>query len=148
MNAEKNAGYRLLEHTADAGLVAWGLDPAEAFSQAVWGMFEVVLGDEPRRAPQPADLHTLEVQVEGQTWDDMLVNWLAELVYHFDVDGFVPVGISFSDCAPPRCEAQLTGWQLADPDEAAGVCIKAITYHQLSVQVTPTRTDLKVIFDI
>ena len=33
-----NAGYRLLDHTADVGLIAWGPDPAQAFTEAARGM--------------------------------------------------------------------------------------------------------------
>jgi SHS2 domain-containing protein len=148
MGIDAGAGYRLLEHTADAGLVAWGPDPWQAFSQAAWGMFEIVLGTDPRDLRESGRLVTLEVEVEGRTWDDLLVNWLAELVFHFDVDGFVPRQIAFTECAPPRCAAQLLGARLDDPEEAGGVGIKAVTYHQLSVAVAPGRTELQVIFDI
>ena len=138
----------MFEHTADAGLVAWGPDPARAFAQATWGMFEIVLGDDPQALPVPGEPETVEVEVHGQTWDDLLVNWLAELVFWFDVEDFVPRQIAFSECAPPRCAARLLGTRLDDPDEAGGVCIKAVTYHQLSVNVAPGRTELRVIFDI
>src|SRR6476646_1651829 len=90
MGVSGEAGYRLLEHTADAGLLAWGPDPAQAFAQATRGMFEIVLGADPQALPEPSSPETLEAEVQGQTWDDLLVNWLAELVFHFDVDGFVP----------------------------------------------------------
>jgi SHS2 domain-containing protein len=142
------AGYRLLDHTADAGLVAWGQDPARAFEAAARGMFAIVLGEEaPDSDSSPAE-GRLEVEVRGETWPDLLVNWLAELVFHFDVDGFVPVGFGFTECAPPRCAAELRGFRLSSLEQAGGVGIKAVTYHQLEVQVTPGRTELQVIFDI
>src|SRR5437762_1701463 len=135
MSESIESGYRLVEHTADAGLIAWAPNPEGAFAQAALGMFAVVLGQDTADWRGTGIPQTLEVVAEGYTWDDLLVNWLAELVYHFDVDGFVPQKIAFSECAPPKCVAHLEGLRLNDPDEAGGVGIKAITYHQLQVHV-------------
>lgn len=148
MSAEAERGYKLLDHTADAGVLAWGPSPEAAFGEAARGMFAIVLGAEAPTFAQGHTLDTLNVCVEGATWDTLLVNWLAELVFHFDVDGFVPTEITFDECAPPRCTATLTGIYMNDPKEAGGVGIKAVTYHQLSVEVTPARTEAHVIFDI
>jgi SHS2 domain-containing protein len=142
------AGYRITEHTADVGIVAWGPDPSSAFAEATKGMFAIVLGQDPQEWRGSGQTRVLDVEVEGQTWDELLVNWLAELVFHFDVDGFVPVQTGIEECAPPRCSAHLEGVLLDDPEEAGGVGIKAVTYHQLAVRVGEGRTELRVIFDI
>lgn len=144
----KQAGYRIVEHTADVGIVAWGPDPRRAFTEATWGMFAIVLGQDPQGWHGSGRPHALDIKVEGQTWDELLVNWLAELVFYFDVDGFVPHQINFEECAPPRCSAHLEGITLDNPEQAGGVGIKAVTYHQLAVQVGDDRTELQVIFDI
>ena len=143
-----SAGYRLLDHTADAGLQAWGKSPAEAFAQAALGMFEVVLGGDPSRVVGNATAADQQIEVAGHDWESLLVNWLAALVYYFDVEGFVPVRFSFNECAPPSCEVLAEGAHVNDPEQIAGVLIKAITYHQLEVSVRPERTELQVIFDI
>ena len=144
----RQSGYRIIEHTADAGIVAWGPDPQSAFAEAARGMFAIALGQDPQAWQGSGRSQTLEVEVEGQSWDELLVNWLAELIFHFDVDEFVPRQISFDECAPPRCSAHLAGFRLDDPEEAGGVGVKAVTYHQLSVRVSADRTELQVIFDI
>lgn len=151
MNIEAPSGYKLFDHTADAGLTAWGSDPQGAFAEATRGMFAIVLGmgaNPTEHAETQGTAGTLEVEVEGHDWPNLLVNWLAEFVFHFDVDGFVPQQIGFKECAPPHCEATVQGVYLEDPEQAGGVGIKAITYHQLEVSVTPERTELRVIFDI
>lgn len=145
---EPAAGYALLDHTADVGVQAWGPDPAAAFAQAARGMFAIILDADPvswKGAGEPA---TREASVEGTTWPALLVNWLAELLYLFEVDRFVPREIAMRDCAPPRVAATLQGTVLAVMDEAAGTAVKAVTYHQLAVEIAPTRTELRVILDI
>ena len=141
-----DAGYVFLEHTADVGLSAWGPTPAAAFAAAARGMYAITLGRDPAEAS--GTKATCTVFVSGATWADLLVNWLAELLFHFSVEGLVGQEFDFSACAPPRCSAQVTGCILDDEDEVGGGEIKAVTYHRLAVEVQPDRTTLRVIFDI
>jgi SHS2 domain-containing protein len=153
------AGYTLLDHTADAGLVAWGPDPPAAFAQAARGMFALILGQDPvawevlpttldRPHGPPGRPAIRAVTVEGRDWESLLVRWLSELLFLFEVDGFVPRLVAVDECAPPRCVARLAGFELDDPSAVAGVGVKAVTYHQLRVDIGPRRTELRVIFDI
>jgi SHS2 domain-containing protein len=143
-----DAGYTLLEHTADAGVIAWGEAPADAFAQAARGMVAIMLGADPWAWRAAGRRSALDVAVEGQGWDDLLVNWLVALLFHVEVDRFVPQHVRFKACAPPRCAAIVVGVYLDDPAALAGVGIKAVTYHQLDVRITPDRTDVRVIFDL
>lgn len=148
MGDAPGAGYNLFEHTADVGVVAWGEDPAAAFSMAARGMYAVILDTDPLDWQGEGAPHEIRVEVEGAGWPDLLVNWLAEQVFYFDVDGFVPNRIDFALCEPTRLEARLRGIAMADPGDTNGTAIKAVTYHQLEVDVRPGRTELRVIFDI
>ena len=139
-------GYAFLDHTADVGLRAWGPTPAAAFAAAAGGMYALTLGRDPIGAAGPSA--TYSVAVSGATWADLLVNWLAELLFQFSVEGLVGQEFDFSACAPPRCSVQVTGCILDDEDEVEGGEIKAVTYHSLAVEVRPDRTTLRVIFDI
>lgn len=143
-----DAGYAVLDHTADIGLLAWGPDPAAAFVQAAWGMFAIILGRNPMTLRASGRRISLDVTVGGTDWDALLVNWLAELLWQFEVSRFIPQRMTVAHCAPPHCIVHVAGTCLRSPRSIAGVGIKAITYHQLDVQVTPDRTDLRVIFDI
>ena len=143
-----DAGYSFLEHTADVGLIAWGRSPAEAFAQAALGMFAIVLGVDPLAWDADGRPATLEVEIAGQSWDELLVNWLAELLFHFEIDRLIPRRIDFAQCAPPRCRASVAGIRPGSLAAIAGVGIKAVTYHQLDVQIAPGRAEVRVIFDI
>lgn len=142
------AGYQLLEHTADVGVSAWGPDPAHAFAEAARGMFAVILGEDPAGWSGSGRTITLDVTVNGEDWPTLLVNWLAELLFRFEVEGVVPQRIAVSVCAPPRCEARIEGIAVDDPSQLGGVAVKAVTYHQLMVDIAPARTQVRVFFDI
>ncbi len=141
-----DSGYARIEHTADVGVRAWGPTPAAAFAAAARGMYAISLGKDPGGITGPADEQP--VAVDGDTWLDLLVNWLAELLFRFSVDGLVVRAFDIAECAPPRCSATAIGVVLEDEDAVEGVEIKAVTYHQLEVTVLPTRTMIQVLFDI
>ncbi len=144
----QESGYEILEHTADIGVAAWGPTVADAFAAAARGMFAIILGSDPqewRGGGRPA---TIEVEVSGDDWPALLVNWLSELLFHFEVGWFVPLSYEFQECAPPRCRARVGGRHLERFSDVCGVGVKAVTYHQIAVQVGPSRTDVRVIFDI
>jgi SHS2 domain-containing protein len=142
------AGYQVLEHTADVGVSAWGPDPARAFAEAARGMFAVILGEDPAGWSGAGRTITLDVTVDGEDWPALLVNWLAELLFRFEVEGVVPQRIAVSVCAPPRCAAHIEGIAVDDPSQLGGVAVKAVTYHQLMVEIAPARTQVRVFFDI
>lgn len=143
-----NAGYELFDHPADIGIRARGPNPAAAFAEAAFGMFCVVLGEDPRIWQAAGEPASIAVAVAGQTWSELLVNWLAELLFQFEVEGFVPLAVAFERCEPPGCAARLDGLRPANPESVDGVAVKAITYHRLDVNVTPEGTTLQVIVDI
>ena len=130
-----DAGYASIEHTADIGVRAWGLTPAAAFAAAARGMYAITLGRDPADVAGP----TVErsVTVSGDTWSDLLVSWLVELLFRFSVEGLVAKACDFTECVPPRCSATVYGVVLEDEDAAEGVEIKAVTYHQLDVASCP-----------
>ena len=144
--APGDAGYARVEHTADVGVRAWGPTPAAAFAAAARGMYAITLGGDPAGATGPAVEQP--VAVAGDTWPDLLVNWLAELLFRFSVEGLVVRECCLAACAPPRCTATVCGVLLDDDDAVEGVEIKAVTYHQLEVAVLPARTTIQVLFDI
>ncbi len=141
-----DAGYAIVEHTADVGVRAWGPTPAAAFAAAAQGMYAITLGRDPADVTGPRVARS--VTVYGDTWPDLLVNWLAELLFRFSVEGLAAQACDIAACVPPQCSATVHGVILEDEDAAEGVEIKAVTYHQLDVAVTPARTTVQVLFDI
>ena len=144
--AASASGYALLEHTADVGVTAWGPEPGAAFAAAARGMYAIMLGGEPSDRPGPKTERT--VTVTGDSWHDLLVNWLAEFLFLISVEDVVAQEYEFASCAPPHCSAKVTGILLED-SEMSGICeIKAVTYHQLKVEIKPNHTHVQVVFDI
>ena len=143
------AGYSLLDHTADMGIVATGDDLPAAFANAAQGMFAWMV-----------DLDTVEereeepIEATGRDAEALLVAFLNELLFLFDTRGllFKRVEVrelaSFGDEAGPhRLVAVGFGERLDPRRHQLRGSIKSATYHMLQVQEGPTECRVQVILD-
>lgn len=138
--SEQDAGFVILEHTADVGVRAWGPTPAAAFEQATHGLLDIT------GAWQPGPGARHEVAVTGRDLGALLVDWLGEVLYLQDSLDVVVCGFGVDRVDAGRAE----GWiETADrPPEIEGTAVKAITYHQLSVERRDDRWEAVVYLDI
>jgi len=135
--------FRILEHTADIGFEACGCTREEVFVNAARALFHLIV-----------DLESIEpraevsIQVEGPDGPSLLVNWLSELLYHHDAEGWL-----FCDFAvrslQERSLAALARGEKFDPGRhRANLAVKAITYHQLALEETAEGWRARVYVDI
>jgi SHS2 domain-containing protein len=124
------ASYRYFEHTADVGIEARGATLAEAFTQAGLALANLLVDTDTVRPIEWRD-----VTVEGDDLADLLVAWLNELIFLFDLEGFLTAQFSFSRIGPKDLEARLWGETFDPQRHALRTGVKAATYHQVAVEV-------------
>ncbi len=141
---DRNAIYEPIDHTADAGMWVYGRDRAELFAHAAWALFDMI-GDAETIRPQ----HNLSITVDGAVdWEDLWVRWLSELLYRYDTERFLCCSASLTSLSPNRLTARVQG-ETYDPNRhPIDTEIKAITYHQVTVEPCDTGWRARVIFDI
>ncbi|UWZ78298.1 archease [Geoalkalibacter halelectricus] len=134
--------YRLLEHTADMGLEAWGQSREELFVQAALALRAVMMG-----AARVESRRSISLDVEGFDDAELLVNWLAEVLFHFECRRFVPAGFILEFSAE-GLHAQVQGEDF-DPDRhTVEREVKAVTHHQVLVEQTPQGWHGRVYLDL
>lgn len=121
--------YRLLEHTADIGLEAQGGSLQELFSEAAQALREVLFGEVSGRIEQ-----TSHLRVTGQDQGELLVNWLNEILYLFEVQGIYPVSFTIEGIDAHSVCGQVHGELFHPERHAVERVVKAATYHQLLVE--------------
>jgi len=142
--AGQNAGvrYEVFDHTADTGIVAYGVTLNELFENAAWGMFDLMF-DLAGLAP----VRDVPVMAPGETREDLLVNWLSELLYHSEV-----LGLAFCYFTVDRLEEGgvqgSAGGVPADSLVLRGAPIKAVTHHDLAVVENPDLWWARIVFDV
>ena len=135
--------FRILAHPADIGFEAFGSTREEVFANAARALFHLIVdldAVEPRGA--------VEVMVEGSEPAGLLVNWLSELLYLNDAEGWL-----FSDFEIERVDdrllrARALGEKFDRTRHCAKLQVEAITYHQLGLERTAEGWQARVYVDI
>jgi SHS2 domain-containing protein len=135
--------YRVFDHTADLGVEIYGTTVKELFANAAFAVFDMltdldrVLTSEERK-----------IIVEGEGWEDLLVNYLREVLYLFNGEGLLLREYSIIEIDPQHLEGKVSG-EVFDPlKHRMNKEIKAVTYHQITVRETPGMWIGRVIFDV
>jgi SHS2 domain-containing protein len=136
-------GYRTFEHTADTGIEAWAPDLAELFREAARALFDTIIE---LAAVEPREPTPVAVQSEEPAL--LLHSWLSELLYLFAAEGRVFSRFEFSRLSETALEAVAYGEKFRDEKHRLKTDVKAITYHQLAVERTPSGWSARVILDL
>jgi SHS2 domain-containing protein len=135
--------YNVFDHTADLGLEIYGKTVKELFANAAFAIFDSI-----------ADLKhvhaTVERQivVEGKDWEDLLVNYLREVLYLFNGESLLLSKFSIMEINPQHLEGLVLGEIYDSSKHRIHTEIKAVTYHQISVRETPDGWTGRVICDV
>lgn len=122
---EPDAGFEILEHTADVGVRSWGPSLEEAFRRSTLGLLDII------GVWRPGAGERIPIEVEGRDPGALLVDWLSEVLYLQEVRDPVITAVEVSTVQ----EGRAAGWvELAErPGDIEGTAVKAITFHQLDV---------------
>lgn len=138
--------YELLDHEADTGIVVRAKDLTELFEIAASAMFDLMVDVE-----TVDDLQQTSLQLESRSLEDLLIDWLEELlsramatdtVYgRFEVDFVRPSGDQW------ELSARVAGETLDLKRHRFRTELKAATFHHLRVARTDDGWTARVVFD-
>jgi SHS2 domain-containing protein len=131
--------YEILPHTADVGVAASAPTIEELFSEAVRGLAAILLDSDP-----PPGEPGATVRVEADDVALLLAGLLEEALYAYESRGELAVGADV-DVAGGATQGI---FRVVHGVEASGPAIKAVTYHQLSVEAQPDGWHATVYFDV
>ncbi len=135
--------YETFEHTADLGLRIKAAELPTLFADAARGLTSVIVADLDQVQPAQA----IRLRVEGAALDELLFDWLSEVLYTFESQRLLlsqfDVQLSASGL-----QATVRGEPLDLNRHVLEHEIKAVTYHGLKVEQTPDGWLAEVIVDI
>ena len=121
--------FEIIDHTADVGIIAHGADIKAAFANAALALFNLIaeLDD-----VEEAISRDLEVTAEDQ--ESLLVEWLNELIYLFDVEHIIFKRFEIAQLTQTQLKAKGYG-EIMDPSRhKLKTEVKAATYHMLKIE--------------
>lgn len=135
--------YELLEHTADLGIRVWGTDLKELFINSAFAMYDLI-----------ADIDSVkqtiseEVEADAQDTDELLKNWLSELLYYFHVKDILFGGFSIKEISDKKIQSSAKGEKIDTKRHNLKHDIKAVTFHSLKIEEKNKKFTTEIIFDV
>ncbi|OGZ36908.1 MAG: hypothetical protein A3D38_02330 [Candidatus Portnoybacteria bacterium RIFCSPHIGHO2_02_FULL_40_23] len=130
--------YKILEHTADLKIKAFGKDLKELFLNAMLGMYKGAgYSGEGEKTKREIEISSIDLLA-------LLVDFLSEVLYLTETEQEVYQEIQFQECGEKHIKAALIGQKLKKIETQ----IKGVTYHDLEIKKVDNRWEAVVLFDI
>jgi SHS2 domain-containing protein len=135
--------FEVLDHTADIGIIAYGADIEELFSNAALALFSLIT--EPESVKE--EFH-LDLEVSSEDIDSLLIEWLNELIYLFDVKHILFNHFDIKSLTHNGLKATCYGEDFDPMKHKLKAGVKAATYHMLKLDKSDDGFKAQVILDI
>jgi SHS2 domain-containing protein len=135
--------FRFIDHTADIGVVVFGESLPELFQHAAQSFFSVVT--------EPKAIHEVETRsfsLDAPGLEELLVSWLNEFLFLFETQGLLFSRFEIKNLTKEHLEATAWGEKYVEGTHPIKRVIKAVTFHQLSVQKQKGMWKTQIIFDL
>lgn len=135
--------FRILEHTADIGFEAFGATREEVFANAGRALFYIIVDP---AAVEPRE--ETKILAQGTGPSELLVNWLSELLYLQDAEGWLFRDFEVISLSENSIQAVARGERFYPARHQLKLLVKAITYHQLALEKNADGWRAQVYVDI
>ncbi|MFH1135345.1 MAG: archease [Pseudomonadota bacterium] len=135
--------YRVFNHTADLGVYFYGPTPADVFRNAGLSLPRLLMDRPPRRGREKRFL-----EVDGTDREDLLIRWLSELLYIFNVKRLVATDLEDATLEPGLWRAGLVLAPFDLKSHGLKHDMKAATYHDPEFRPVRTGWRARVVFDL
>jgi protein archease len=121
--------FEVIDHTADVGIIAYGSNLKEAFANSAYGMFSLIadLDGVKEKVSRKVDIHSTDQEA-------LLVDWLNELLYLFDVEHIIFKRFEIIALSQKRLQARVYGEKVDASRHQLKTAVKAATYHMLKIE--------------
>jgi len=135
--------YELLDHTADIGIIAYGVELPETFGNAAYAMFDILTDID-----KVEETDRFDLQVSANDIEELLITWLDELLFLYETERVVFKSFAIEEIDEKSLRAVAFGEKLDLLRHEVKLEIKSVTYHQLKVEKTNDGWKAQVIFDV
>ena len=144
--------FNYIDHLSDIGIEFYGDSLEELFENAAAGMFSIICN--PGNI-DPVIEKNMVIREQGKNPEDLLILWLEELLYIFDVENIIFTDFKINSISGPTgsggfvLKASAKGEKVDFARHDIKVGIKAPTYHKLGIiKEEGKRWTGSVVFDV
>ncbi len=135
--------FKILDHTADIGLIVYGEDLKSLFENAGEAFFHLItdLRKVRRRIER-------RIEIGKEEFERLMVDWLNELLYLHDTENLLFKGFKVESIGEDGLRARVKGEPFQEGVHVIKTGVKAVTYHQILVEKENGRWKARIIFDL
>ncbi len=137
--------YDFFETTGDVGILVYGRSLNELFQNGGLGLFDIITD-----VKEIIEIEK-DVELKCDSLERLFINWLNELIFLFDAEGFVARKINVNVSQKNEIfslDAKLMGYYFDEERDEKKLLIKAATYHGFYLKENAEGFETKVLFDI
>lgn len=138
----KNLGlkkkFQIIDHPADLKIKVWGDNLENFFQNILAAIFSAT-------SPETIDQEVkIKIKIKAQDLENVVFNFLTELIYQMDINNTVFSKINFSKINQTEMMAEIVGKKI----KKLGTEIKGITWHDFSVKEAGGGYTATMLFDV
>jgi protein archease len=140
---ENQSKYRLTRRQSELAVRVIGGSQSDLFSNSAFALFDVM-----------ADVEKIEIkerinlEVEGTDRDDLMVNWMRELLYLYQGSGYLLREFNIREVRDTLVKAEVCGEKI-DPDRhEIKQEIGSVAFHKSRMEKTGNQWTAQVIFEL
>ncbi len=135
--------YRVLNRSSDLVIKVFGKTQAELFGNSAFALFDILADMEKVEMRD-----SLQLEVEGADRDDLMVNWVRELLYLFQGSDFLVKEVEVQEIKENYVRAEVKGEKF-DPDRhEIRRGIRDVAYDQSRMEKTGDQWMAQLIFEL
>lgn len=137
--------YQIIDHTADIGIKVEAKDLEQLFVDAAAALTDLLITQKREYIPSI----DVPIEIRAPALDQLLVRWLQEMLFVFETRRLVLSKFWVDEISERHLLGDAKGIKFDPTRHEQKLAIKAVTYHQLKVEKTPSGLwQAQVIFDI
>lgn len=141
---ENQKKYRITKHQSELAVKVVGASQADLFANSAYTLFDVMVAD----LDKVDCKEHIPLEVEGTDRDDLMVNWMRELLYLYQGSGYVLKEFQIREVKDTIVKAEVAGEKI-DPDRhEIKQEIGAIAFHKSRMDKTGNQWTAQVIFEV
>jgi len=134
--------FEIVDHTADVGIIAYGADVSQAFTNAARALFSLIT-----ELDNVEEFLHRDIELTAPDEESLLVEWLNELIYLFDTENIIFKRFDVTKLNNTHLKARSYGEKVDSSKHRLKTGVKAATYHMLKID-KGNDYQVKVLFDI
>jgi len=141
---ENQKKYRITKHQSELAVKVVGASQADLFANSAYTLFDVMVAD----LDKVDCKDHIPLEIEGTDRDDLMVNWMRELLYLYQGSGYLLKEFQIREVKDTIVKAEVAGEKI-DPDRhEIKQEIAAIAFHKSRMDKTGNQWTAQVIFEV